>query len=104
LEALAGFLRRTAVRMRAWDARFSRGVRSAARAGSSGRLPGAAARSIVAACRAKGISLREAAQAAMDLGVERVRKHPGADPAALLADRWRKAAAHGAASRRSRKE
>ncbi len=93
LETLGGFFRRQAARMRGWDERFTRGSRRAARAGRSGRLPDVAAAQLVSACRAEGRSLRAVAREAIDLGIEKPRARPGDDGAALLADRWRKAAA-----------
>ena len=92
LEALGGFLRRTAARMRGWNMRFTGGLSAASRTGRTGRLPDVAAVRLVGACRSKGVSLREAARAAISLGIEQPRGGDGADPVALLADRWRQAA------------
>jgi hypothetical protein len=92
LEALGDFLREMAEQLRAVDNAFAGGLRAAARAGGTGRLPDVGAAGVVACCQTHGIGLRELARDAVAFGVERVHARDGVDPAGLIADRWRKAA------------
>lgn len=59
--------------------------------GGRGRKPDIAARSILAACEARSFPVRQAAEAAYELGIERVDVgDTGADPVDRIADRWGK--------------
>lgn len=92
IERVASFLRGIAARMAAWNLRFTGGKRKEARAGARGRLPDVAAARIVQASRQRGLPLKKMAQAAIEIGIETLPARDGDDPAAKLADRWRKAA------------
>lgn len=87
LHALAGSVRDALGMIRALD-ELVNGRREV----GGGRPRDATALRLVERCRSAGIPLAEAARAVIQSGIEAPRGDDGADPAALLADRWRKVA------------